>query len=202
MGHLALSRTVQMARTQYMLEKTSWEVRRVRPGDHLALAAFYGRLSPESLRQRFLCTGRGLSEAAARTFCTLDHLHEEGFVAVAPDDDATERVVGHVCLVDAGRRRLEIGICVADELQGRGVGRRLFEVALAWASARDYTSIVATCFATNSRVLGLLGSAPHGATLRAADAGTVEVEIPLAGFSPPRRASWRRTPQPARVAAG
>ena len=156
------------------------EVRRVRPDDADLLTDFYRGLSRESLRARFLGQGTGIADAAARTFCTLDHVHDEGFVAVAAQRSKAPSLVGHVCLVECAPDALELGIAVADDWQGQGIGRRLFEVALAWASRRGYQRIIATCFADNSRVLRLLTSAPLPPTIDYAGCGVVDVSIPLA----------------------
>ena len=191
------------------------DIRRVRPTDADALRIFYENLSPESSRARFLGTAASPGEAGSRAFCTTDHMHEEGFVAVA----ANGLLVGHLCLVDAGESRIELGVAVADEWQGWGIGRRLFEAAMAWARDRGLESILATCFADNWRVLALLISTPHKPIISAADGGTVDVKIPLRGPIPreqsrppyppvarrtsvrPHRGAWRRTRPPERVAA-
>src|SRR5687768_11613840 len=104
-------------------------IRRVRPSDREDLSRFYGALSAESRRARFLGYTRGLSGAAARSFCTLDHVHDEGFVAVE-SDEGRDRIVGHLCLVASAAEAPELAVAVADEHQGRGIGRRLFEAAL------------------------------------------------------------------------
>jgi acetyltransferase len=191
------------------------DIRRVRPSDAEALRSFYEALSSESRRARFLGSGSVADPGTARAFCTPDHMHDEGFVAVA----ATGALIGHLCLVDVGDNRLELGVAVADEWQGHGIGRRLFEAALDWARDRGVTTIVASCFADNWRVLSLLRSAPHPPTIEPAAAGVVDVLIPMRGpvpgdlSRPPypavahnasvrrRRDAWRRTRRPGRVAA-
>ena len=129
-----------------------------------------------------------------------------------------EPFIGHVCLTPVDPKTLELGICVADDWQGWGIGRRLFDSAIAWARERGFETILASCFADNWRVLALLSSAPHPATIDAADGGVVDVVIPMHGPIPheqsqppypmvrrrasvkPLRAAWRRTPPPVRVA--
>lgn len=153
-------------------------IRRVRPSDSEDLRDFYVALSEADLRARFLGYTRGLSATAARAFCTLDHMHDAGFVALAMAK-GPNRIVGHVCLACIGPRQLELGIAVASDCNGMGIGRRLFDAALAWSQDRRFVSIVATCYADNSRVLGLLTSAPFGASVGSSDAGVVDVTIPL-----------------------
>lgn len=163
-------------------------IRRVRPADGEALSAFYAGLSPDSLHARFLGYTRGIASGLARSFCTLDHMHDEGFVAVV-SERGSERIVGHLCLAHLSATQLELGIAVGDEFQGRGMGRRLFETAIAWAREHRFASVVASCFARNSRVLALLTSTPYGAQVTTSDGGVVEVVIPLVGPLPTTR-SW------------
>ncbi|HWH37862.1 MAG TPA: GNAT family N-acetyltransferase [Candidatus Limnocylindrales bacterium] len=159
-------------------------VRRVRPSDQSGLRDFYAALSAESRRARFLGLSPGLSEAQSLSFCTPDHMHGEGFVALADD-----RIVGHLCLEPWGEQALELAVAVADDCQGQGIGRRLFEAAVLWAQQRGALALVASAYADNARVLRLLSSAPHQPVVRGPDAGVVTVTIPLQG---PLPKSWRR----------
>ena len=161
----------------------NFSIRRVRPSDGSGLQEFYAGLSPESRRARFLGFSRSLGDDRVRQFCTPDHVHDEGFVAVA-DVSGHQRIVGHLCLADAGERCLELGVAVADDLQGRGIGRRLFEAGLTWAHSHDVEQLVASAFADNTRVLRLLSSAPHGARIVQGGSGVVDVTIPLRGPLP------------------
>lgn len=154
-------------------------IRRVRPADQPALRGFYADLAPETRRLRFLGYVPGVSEATSRSFCTPDHMHGEGFVALLPGSSGDAMVVGHLCLEPADAKRLELAVAVADRYQGRGIGRRLMEAALSWAAEHGTAEIVATAFADNSRVLRLLSSAPYDARVLNADGGLVEVVIPL-----------------------
>lgn len=173
-------------------------IRRVRPSDQEPLQSFYARLSPESRRARFLGFAPGLDIRLARTFCTPDHMHGEGFVAVAGAPGANgEEIVGHLCLEPAGRDSIEVALAVADGQQGRGIGRALFEAAITWAQSQRLRTIVASAFADNSRVLRLLSSSPYPARVSYAEGGIVDVAIPIVPelpkdqlFLPP--AEWRR----------
>jgi GNAT superfamily N-acetyltransferase len=201
-------------------------VRRVRPTDAAALGAFYEGLSRESRRARFL-GWVGVSDGQSFSFCTPDHVHAEGFVAVHPVGGEEIEIVGHLCLEPAGPSELELAVAVADAWQGRGVGGALMRAALRWADERGYETILASCFADNVQVLRLLRAAPFPPIVQPADAGVVNVIMPLRGplasaWSMPagglralraRRASrlgarlpcrvvWRRTPRPGRGAGG
>lgn len=128
---------------------------------------------------------------------------------VRPDDGPADgSIVGHLCLEPAGADGAEeVALAVADERQGQGIGRRLFEAAIAWSLGRGVPRLAASAFSDNSGVLRLLSSAPGGARIRPAGGGVVEIEMPLpvsertvsssglACSSPRRR-------RPARAAAG
>jgi GNAT superfamily N-acetyltransferase len=201
-------------------------IRRVHPADRAALRDFYSALSPDSRRARFLGWVSGLSGEQSLTFCTPDHTHAEGFVAVSERPEDRGAILGHLCLEPAGKRQLELAVAVADAAQGSGVGRALFRAALDWAVARGFEAVIASCLADNWRVLSLLTSAPNPARIAAADAGVVNVYVPLQeplpaewrsaevfaaprrrhrsvnGATVPCRAVWRRTPSPTRGARG
>jgi GNAT superfamily N-acetyltransferase len=88
--------------------------------DRSALSDFYAGLSPESSRRRFLS---GCRPKPAE----LDRLADgDGFVAILSAPGATDgTVVGHAALCREGPASAEIAFAVADELQGRGIGRAL-----------------------------------------------------------------------------
>jgi acetyltransferase len=152
-------------------------IRQVVATDQPALVAFYAGLSDESRRARFLGCASGIGAPCARMLCGADHVHEEGFVALVDGPVGESVVIGHVCIVGAGPSCGELAIAVADAYQGRGVGRRLFRAAVNWASQHGLTSVTATAFADNWRVIRLLGSSRRGARTTPADAGVVEVAI-------------------------
>ena len=202
-------------------------IRRVRPSDAAALADFYAALSAESRRARFLGYTPGMSPSLSRSFCTPDHMHAEGFVAsLATAAGGEQELVGHLCLEPAGGRSIELALAVADEYQGRGLGRALLEAAVNWGQKHDVQAILASAFADNVRVLRLLSSSPHGARILPARGGVVDVVIPLVAelphdlfvmphsavrrrqgrlvstVRPCCRAFWQRRPRPERDAVG
>jgi GNAT superfamily N-acetyltransferase len=160
-------------------------IRRVVPADAGALRDFYAALSADSRRARFLGCVSGLSNEQSRSFCTPDHMHAEGFVAVPAGQPLQGKILGHLCLEPAERDSLELAVAVADAAQGRGIGRALFTAALDWAASRGFQSVCASCLADNSRVLSLLSSAPGQPRITAADAGVVDVQVPLRPALPP-----------------
>jgi GNAT superfamily N-acetyltransferase len=111
--------------------------------------------------------------------CGPDHRHAEGFVAEIQGGADDGRIVGHLCLEPADQGAEEVALAVADEFQGRGVGRSLFDAGLAWARSRGVPRLVATAMADNTRILRLLTSASPDAVVGQTGSGTVDVLIPL-----------------------
>ena len=114
-------------------------VRAIRPADHDTLRAFYGSLSDESRRTRFLGSSSGIGDGQSTWFCSPDHAHREGFIATIRGPRAG-RIVGHVCIEPDGPASAEVAVAVADELQGRGIGRALVEAAVEWARRDGFGS--------------------------------------------------------------
>jgi RimJ/RimL family protein N-acetyltransferase len=155
-------------------------IRPVDGADVAGLQAFYASLSPASRRRRFFGGSFVIGESRSLRFCQPDHRHGEGFVAtlrVKADRDG--EIIGHLCLERAAEDSAELAIAVADAYQRRGIGRRLFRAAIAWATSQGLCQLVATAFADNAPVIALLSSAPHGATVAPAEGGLVDIAIPL-----------------------
>lgn len=159
-------------------------VRAIRPTDAPELQHFYAGLSSESRRSRFLSIRAGLSQAQSASFCTTDHDHREGFVAVIHNGPvAQERIVGHLCLEPDGAEAAEVAIAVADELQHRGIGRRLMLAGVAWARGKHIARLGATMSADNGPVHRLLSGLGLPTQVRYAGAGVSDITIDLVAQS-------------------
>lgn len=164
-------------------------IRRIVPSDHAGLRALYAGLSDESRRLRFFGPCSGIATSEATRFCTPDHDHREGFVAVIEIAGLADEVVGHVCVEPDGPNSAEVAIAVADDLHGRGIGRRLVERGVEWARTDGLTTLTATMLAGNPRIQRLLTGLGMPSASRAIGAGVVEIRIDLR-----RRGSGRPRP--------
>lgn len=153
-------------------------IRPVSPGDAPALLSFYESLSPPTQRQRFLASTRGLTPRGARIFCSVDHRHREGFVAVARDE-GTDQLVGHLCIEPVSPSSAEIALAVADAHQRRGIGTRLLTTAVHWARDHGVRTLTATALQSNVPILRLLQAQPHRIRVSTAEGGLVEITIEL-----------------------
>jgi acetyltransferase len=130
-------------------------VRPIRASDAAALERFYAELSVDSRTSRFLGAAPSLGCGRAAAFCTADHEHREGFVAVA-GGATDERIVGHVCIEPDAVDCAEVAIAVADAYQGQGIGHRLLAAAVEWARHAGLDRLDATAFVTNTGIIRLM----------------------------------------------
>jgi len=153
-------------------------IRAIRATDASELQRFYAGLSPESRRTRFFSVSPGLNQAQSMSFCTTDHNHQEGFVAVGSAGPAgSDRIVGHLCLEPDGDHAAEVAIAVADEFQHRGIGRRLLAAGAAWARREHVGRLTATMLAGNAAIHRLLMGLGLPTRVRYAGAGVAEITI-------------------------
>jgi acetyltransferase len=131
-------------------------IRRTFPSDAEALERFYADLSEDSRHQRFFGGLRRISHTQSVSFCTPDHEHREGFVAVTVTDDGLPLIVGHLCLEPVDRHTAEVAIAVADAFQRKGIGRRLMTAGIGWARSVGITQLTASILASNVAIYRLL----------------------------------------------
>ena len=163
------------------LDATRPRVRAIRSTDSADLKRFYRGLSDEGRRERFLYPNAGPTQSQCTTFCTTDHDHREGFVAVVDGDrDGHERIVGHLCLESDRSGAAEVAIAVAEDFQHQGIGRRLLIEGVAWARREGIAQLTATMFAGNPAIQRLLLGAGLPARERYIGAGVTEITMDLA----------------------
>lgn len=160
-------------------------IRPIDPADQAALQSFYSGLSEESRRTRFFGPTTGIGAPQSSWFCTPDHDHREGFVAVLASATGPDRLVGHVCVEPDGPGSAEVAVAVADDLRGRGIGRRLVEWAVAWSRFEGLEVLTATMLAGNPAIQRLLTDLGLPSTSRPIGAGVVEIRIDLGSGARP-----------------
>lgn len=163
-------------RRRERIDRDRWvSIRPIERTDAAGLSDFYAGLSPESRRRRFLgCTSLPDS-ALGRRFTDPEG---EGFLAVldeaGPNDGA---IVAHASLQPDGPDSAEIAFAVADELQGRGLGRLLMKVVLADARRRGLNRLNATLYAENAPMRRLLRGGGVQILSDDIDAGVEEIAV-------------------------
>ena len=131
-------------------------LRPIRPEDEDRLIALYGRLSPESARQRFFTNMKWLPRAWARYFANVDY--HDRLAVVAEREEAGRIVLNGVARYDASRTpgSAEIALVVEDAWQGLGLGAILLEAILQAGESRGIHEFRADVLADNRRMLALL----------------------------------------------
>ena len=154
-------------------------IREIGPADVHGLERFYAELTAEDRRTRFMQVGARLSEAQAVAFCTPDHAHRDGFVAVVTEASGHERIVGHLCLEPDGVATSEVAVAVARDYQGYGVGRRLLAAGVAWAQHEDVIRLTATMYVDNAPIQRLLRGLDRPTVEQSLGGGVAEVVIDI-----------------------
>lgn len=118
-------------------------VRPIRPEDRRPLEEAFARLSPESRYRRFFTPINQLSEGTLSYLTEVDHRDHEALVALSEDG----RLVGVARYARAtpGSPVAEAAITVADDWQGRGLGRSLLQRLAARArqeGVRQFSALV------------------------------------------------------------
>ena len=154
------------------------QIRPVRPDDGPAIAALYAALSPDSRRSRFFGACRAISDLQAERFARAHERGASGWVAL----DAEGRILAHLCLepLDRPRDRIEeVGVAVAEDWHGRGVGRALLAGAIASARRRGVIALEATMLTGNHPIHALLEHSGLPWTCHALEPGSESIRLEL-----------------------
>ena len=97
-------------------------IRPIRPEDREALAAAHARLSPESVRRRYLTPKPRLTGRELSYLTEVDGTDHVALIAVDGDEIVG---VGRWVRLPDDPTTAEVAVVVADDVQGQGLGRRL-----------------------------------------------------------------------------
>jgi GNAT superfamily N-acetyltransferase len=153
-------------------------VRRARPVDLAALAAFVARCSADTLHRRFHGAGarpvrRELARIAAPTAA------HRSWVAVTTDG----QVHGTATLAWSRSGTTEAAFLVEDAWQRRGLGRALFAAVAGEAARAEVDVVVATVQADNDRAVRFLRAVAPGVRPRYVGGAELDLSIPVAAAS-------------------
>ncbi len=136
-----------------------YTIRPIHPGDAAQLQALVKALSPESRYFRFASSMPELPLKMLARFTLIDYDREMALVAVLPQDDGSERVVGVSRFVtNADGNSCEFALVVADDATGRGIGSRLMLAIIDAARAKGLAEIMGLVLVNNQPMLKLMGS--------------------------------------------
>lgn len=129
-------------------------VRPITPADFELEFEFVRGLSPVTGYQRLL-SGRRLSRAEIERFANVDGDCEVALIATI-EQEGRERQVGVARFVrEACGDSAEFALVIADDWQGRGLGRRLLELLVGEARSRGLRRLHGETLSDNSAMIGL-----------------------------------------------
>ena len=144
-------------------------LRQAGPADSAAIREFVCGLSPRTQRLRFFASVAPPSTGLLRALCGTAGRAD---VLLVTDSDGT--VVAHGMAADAPARdglESSIGLVVADDWQGRGIGTQLLRALTIRAARRGVGSLVLEVLPDNHVMLGIIGRRwPDAAAERTPDA--------------------------------
>ena len=139
----------ELQRRGRLADGTRLQIRPLRPEDRQHPDRLLERLSPETLRQRFLHPQPRLTPELIARLAILDLHHELALVAIPEGTDDPVAVARFACQDDDA----EFAILVADAWQGRGLGRQLMEALFDAARWRGCRRLYGLVLADNRRML-------------------------------------------------
>ncbi len=149
-------------------------LRPITPDDADRLRAFHGRLSSDTVYNRFFTLVRTLPARDVERFTTVDHDDRAAVVALLRDE-----IVGVVRYERLpGTDDAEVAVVVEDAHQGRGLGPLLLEHLIAAARERGVRRFMADVLPGNRRMLEVFRSVGFELT-RALSDGYVELYFPI-----------------------
>ena len=131
-------------------------VRPIRPEDARVEREFVNRLSEESRFLRFMFGLHELTPAMLSRFTQIDYDRELALIVVRTLPGGEEQQIGvarYITLPD--EETCEFAIVVADEWQGKGIARRLFQRLIEAARARRLRVMTGITLRENSRMIEL-----------------------------------------------
>jgi nucleotide-binding universal stress UspA family protein/RimJ/RimL family protein N-acetyltransferase len=181
-------------KTVTLRDGTRVRLRPIAPEDKPVLAASFDRLSEESRYRRFFMSKKKLSAAELDYLVDVDHTNHEAIVAVEAASGEGLGVARFVRSTD-DPESAEVAVTVADDWQGRGVGRALLERLTYRARREGIRRFSAVVLADNQASVALLEGV--GETRRTFAPGEVELVIEL----PPERGMGIRLTRALRAVA-
>lgn len=143
---------------------TQGVIRPIRPDDADDLQTTFQRLSMESIYLRFLSFKKELPDEEARYLATVDYSSRMAFVAICKENEKDIVVgVSRYVVLDTDPEIAESAVVVADEYQGRGLGKLLLWRLVNYARAKGIHYLCGDLQIGNDRMLELVkrSGLPH-----------------------------------------
>lgn len=161
---------------------TPVELRLLRPEDRALLQRGFERMSAQSRYARFLAPKSTLTEAELTYLTDLDQDTHFAIGAVRAADGEGLGVARFI-RVAGDPARAEVAITVADEAQGKGLGRLLFARLVAAAAERGVARLRLEVLGTNEHMKQLIRAVAPAHTVETAG-GVMSIELPVPDVVP------------------
>jgi acetyltransferase len=152
-------------------------LRPIVPGDAALYPAFLEKVSQEDLHMRFLTPGRKFTDKMLIRLTQIDYEREMAFVALEAESGELAGI-GRLA-ADPDHETAEFALLVRSDLQGRGLGRALFEHLRAFACADGLQALRGTVLNENRKMLGLCSKLGFQASCHIEQPGLTRVDLPL-----------------------
>jgi acetyl-CoA synthetase (ADP-forming)/acetyltransferase len=171
----------------HALEETvTWQgmpllLRPIRPEDAPAHVRFFAALDPDDVRMRFFTALRELPPAQLARLTQIDYDRAMAFIATRTGVDGEPETLGVVrAVADPDNNKAEFAITIRSDLKGLGLGTILFRKLVDYFRGRGTAGLTGEALAENVGVQQLVKRF-GGRVLAGAEAGTVELALPLQG---------------------
>jgi acetyltransferase len=114
------------------------KVRPASPDDEQALAEFFGQLSPQDLRFRFLSAMKQVTPGLARQLVDIDHTQTENLLAF---DGQDHLVATAMIAAPSGTDDAEVAVAVRSDLKSQGIGWSMLGHACDYARSRGFKAV-------------------------------------------------------------
>jgi GNAT superfamily N-acetyltransferase len=136
-------------------------IRSIRPDDAMGLQAFHGRLSDDTIRNRFFGPHPVLPKSEVHRFTSLTRGREAALVATVEGEIVA---VGRYIRL-GGDDAAEVAFVVQDAYQGHGIGTALLTLLAHLAWDDGIRRFVADTFAANRAMLDVFMHTPQAVTV-------------------------------------
>ena len=157
-------------------------VRPIRPEDAAMEKRFVEELSDQTRYMRFFNPSKTLSREMLARFTQVDYDRELALIALEPAaTDKAERIIGVARYTpNPDAVSCEFAVTVADDWQGRGLGKRLMLRLVDAAREAGYQTMLGTVLTMNERMLKMMHALGFAHRVDPQDHTMTEVSLPLA----------------------
>ena len=167
---------VQYIEPIQLKDGTIIQLRPVHPVDGEQAKAFRGKLSKESIYNRFLGYIPKISDKLIQRLTQIDYEKEMAIIAEVQNEHLKE-IIAVARLASKQKTEAEFAIIIADKWQGKGLGSILSDYMISVATDMEFEKIYAWVFADNTTMIDILKH--KGFLLKIEDYNTYRAELSL-----------------------